>query len=133
VTGPGRPRAGGAAALALIRISLLLGVLLFGAVTWFIHRDATRQPSDPELVAALRRAMLAAWGLAIVALLALRPRIGRLTGGAHRSLLVIAWAIGEAAALFGGVHYFLSGDARSFLGGLIVMLGAFLLYPVRRE
>jgi hypothetical protein len=133
VSGPGRPRAGGDAALALVRISLLLGVLLFGAVTWFLHRDPSWQPRSPESLPAVRRAMLAAWVLAIVGLLALRTRLARLTGDARRSLLVVAWAVGEGAALFGGVYYFLSGDAMSFLGGLLVMLAALLLFPVRRE
>ena len=131
MTGPGRPR--GDAPIALIRISLLLGVLLFGAVTWFLHRDPSWQPQDPSTVAGVRRAMYVVWAGAIVTLLALRPRLGAATGAARQSLLVIAWAIGEGAALLGGVYYFLTDDARAFLGGLIVMLGAFLLYPIRRE
>ena len=133
MTGPARPRPEGDAALALIRISLLLGVLLFGAVSWFLHRDPARQPTSPESLVMIRRAMVGVWVLAIAALLALRPRLSRLAEGARRSYLLVAWAIGEAAALIGGVHYFLSGDLRSFLGGLVVMLGAFLLFPIRRE
>ena len=133
MTGPGRPRADGDAQLALIRISLLLGVLLLGAVSWFLHRDPARQPNNPESLVVLRRAMLGVWVLTIAALLALRPRLSRVTGAARRSFLLIMWALGEGAALIGGVHFYLSGDARSFLGGLVVMLGAFLLFPIRRE
>ena len=133
MTGPGRPRAGSDATMAIIRISLLMGVLLFGAVSWFLHRDPSRERADPESLAALRRAMLAVWVLAIAAILALRPRLGRVTGEARRSFLLIVWAIGEGAALIGGVHYFLGGDPLSFLGGLVVMLGAFLLFPIRQE
>ena len=133
MTGPGRPRADGDAPLALIRISLLLGVLLLGAVSWFLHRDPSRQPNDPGSLVALQRVMVGVWVLAIVTLLALRPRLSRLTGQARRSFLLVMWALGEGAALIGGVHYYLSGDARSFLGGLVVMLGAFLLFPIRRE
>ena len=133
MTGPARQPPSADATLALIRISLLLGVLLFGAVSWFVHRNPSWRPSDADALPVLRRVMLAVWVLAVAALLAVRPRLERLTGGARRSTLVIAWAIGEGAALFGGVYFYLSGDALSFLGGLVVMMAALLLFPIRRE
>jgi hypothetical protein len=132
MTGPIRPR-GSDAVFALIRISLLLGVLLFGAVTWFVHRNPSWRPQSPDALRPLRVVMLAGWVAAIIALIALRPRLGRLTDDARRTFLVICWAIGEGAALLGAVHYFLSGDPLSFLGGLVVMMAALLLYPIRRE
>lgn len=132
MTGPGQPRPTSEATLALIRISLLLGVLLFGAVSWFLHRDPTWRPGDPAALRMLQRAMLAQWVLAIAMLLFFRTRLDRTTGQARSTLLLIGWAIGESAALFGGVHFFLSGDILSFLGGLVVMMAGLLLFPIRR-
>ncbi len=133
MTGPGRRRSADDAGLALIRISLLLGVLLFGAVSWFIHRGPSWRPDNPDALSLIRRAMFIVWALAVAALLALRSRLGRATGVARRTLLVSAWAVGEAAALFSAVYFFMSGDVVGFLGGLVVMMAALLLFPIRQE
>jgi ABC-type Mn2+/Zn2+ transport system permease subunit len=70
--------------------------------------------------------------VAVLLLLVLRARLARLTESAGRSVLIIAWAIGEAAALFGGVYYFLSGEPQWFIIGLFLMLASFILFPIRR-
>lgn len=121
-----------ASALAILRIALLAGVLAFGAVTYYVQRGATWRPAAPDALDMVRIAMLSTWVVAVLLLLILRARLTRLTEAAGRSVLVIAWAVGEGAALFGGVYYFLSGDAQWFIAGLFVMLAAFILFPVRR-
>ena len=121
------------AALAVIRIAMLVGVLLFGAVIWFLQGRPGWAPPTPASLPTLRVAVFAAWGLAAVVLLALRVRAARPGGAARGTLSLVAWAVGEGAALMGGVYYFLSGDARWFLGGLFVMLASFLLFPVPRR
>lgn len=119
--------------LAIIRIALLVGVLMFGAVTYTVQRGDTWQAAGAELLATLRVALLATWVVAVVLLLVLRARLARLAEVAGRSVLIIAWAVGEGAALFGGVYYFLSGDPQWFLIGLFVMLASFILFPIRRS
>ena len=120
-----------ASSLAVIRIALLAGVLMFGAVTYYVQRGPDWEPAAPDVLSTLYTVMLAVLVLAVVFLLVLRTRLGRSDKG-ERSLLVVAWAIGESSALFGGVYYFLSGNAQWFIIGLFVMLGSFILFPIRR-
>jgi hypothetical protein len=122
-----------ASTLAVIRIALLGGVLMFGAVTYMVQRGDTWQAAGPDLLGTLRVALLATWVVAVVLLLVLRARLTRLTEVAGRSVLIIAWAVGEGAALFGGVYYFLSGNPEWFIIGLFVMLASFILFPIRRR
>lgn len=121
-----------AATLGVIRIALLTGVLMFGGITWFMQRGADWSPADGDSLRLLRIGMLATWVVAVLLLLVLRARLGRLTEAAGRSMLIIGWAIGEGAALFGAVYYFLSGQAEWYIAGLFVMLAAFILFPIRR-
>jgi hypothetical protein len=118
--------------LAITRIALLMGVLAFGGITYVVQRNETWTAAEPELLGTLRIAMLATWVVAVVLLLVLRARLATLTEVAGRSMLLIAWAVGEGAALFGGVYYFLSGDATWFIIGLFIMLASFILFPLRR-
>jgi hypothetical protein len=118
--------------LAIIRIALLMGVLAFGGITYMVQKGETWAPAEPDLLAPLRVAMLATWVMATVLLLVMRARLARLTETAGRSILMVAWAIGEGAALFGGVYYFLSGDGTWFVIGLFFMLASFILFPIRR-
>jgi hypothetical protein len=128
---PGAPPPAGT--LAVIRIALLVGVLMFGVVTYVVQRGETWQPAASSLLETLRIALLATWVVAVVLLLILRARLTRLAEVAGRSVLIIAWAVGEGAALFGGVYYFLSGDPQWFLIGLFLMLASFILFPIRRR
>ena len=121
-----------ASSLAIIRISLLIGVLLFGAVTYYVQRGEEWRATPPDVLSTLRLIMLSTWVAAAALLLVLRVRLGRLTESAGRSMLIVAWAIGEGAALFGGVYYFLSGEPQWFIIGLFVMLASFILFPIRR-
>ena len=48
-------------------------------------------------------------------------------------LPLIAWAIGEMPALFGGVFYLLTGDWTIYMTGLVGLVAAFALFPVPRQ
>jgi hypothetical protein len=121
-----------ASSLAVVRIALLVGVLMFGAVTYYVQRGVSWEPAAPDVLNTLHTVMLAVLVLAVVLLLVLRSRLGRRSLAGERTMLVMAWAIGESAALFGGVYYFLSGNAQWFIIGLFVMLASFILFPIRR-
>lgn len=121
-----------ATSLAIIRISLLVGVLLFGAVTYYVQRGEEWRPTPADDLSTLRLVMLSTWVVAVALLLVLRVRLGGLAEPAARSMLIVAWAIGEGAALFGGVYYFLSGEPPWFIIGLFLMLSSFILFPIRR-
>lgn len=121
-----------ASSLAVVRIALLVGVLMFGAVTYYVQRGASWEPAAPDVLNTLHTVMLAVLVMAAVVLLVLRARLGRRSDASERTMLVIAWAIGESAALFGGVYYFLSGNAQWYIIGLFIMLASFILFPIRR-
>ncbi len=121
-----------ASSLAVVRIALLVGVLMFGAVTYYVQRGANWEPAAPDVLSTLHTVMLAVLVLAVVLLLVLRSRLERRSEAGERTMLIMAWAIGESAALFGGVYYFLSGNGQWFIIGLFVMLASFILFPIRR-
>lgn len=125
-------RDGVLATQALIRMSMVIGVLLFGAVVWFLRRnDAGPYASSDFPLAAI---MPFALGAGLVGAFVMRSVVGHAVSPAERfSRLLIGWAIGEAVALLGGVHYFMTGDPKWFLGGLFAFLIALVLLPLRRD
>ena len=121
-----------AAQAGIIRMALLGGVLLFGGVVWFLHRQpgfipdgsmAQMRPVVPFILLAF-----------IAAIVAVRFYLSRVTDEAQlRTFQLIGWALGEAAALFGGVYYFNTDDPRFYIMGLFVMLASFIIVPLRRS
>lgn len=133
-----RPADGGtpAASLPLIRIALLAGVLLFGAVTWWLHRGARIEVVGPAELHTLRRAGSVVWLgalLAEVVLFVIRLRGRTRDQAAQHSQRVMAWAAGEVVALFGAVYYFRSRDPQWFVYGLVFFVLVLLAFPARTD
>ena len=121
------------AQLGVIRVALLAGVLAFGAVTWWTHQGlGYRGPAMPP-GGRLGTVAYVVDALAIVGSLLMR-RLAFATADPARygTRCVLAWAMGEAAALTGGVYYFMTNDMSRYLLGVLVMLLAFVLVPLRR-
>ena len=131
-TAPIDPRAR-VAQLALIRLSLLLGVLLFGGVIYFLHRDPSWRPQPGGNAAAIRMATYVVWAAVVVGALVLRGLHARAPEAERPTFAILGWALGEAAALLGGVYYFLTDDPRRYLIGVFFLLAAFILFPLRRR
>lgn len=120
--------------LAIIRIAILLGVLAFGAITWFLHRRPGWTPIPAQQADALRRTGMVVWavGLAGISLLRLRwtrteePRARAQTG-------IVGWAMAEVPALWGGVYYMLTGSVAWYAAGLLFLLLVFRLFPIPRR
>ena len=121
------------AALAVIRLALLLGVLTFGAMTTFIIRRAEPRPSPAETLETMKIVGIVLWVLAVLAVAFLRFRGTRIAGrmGAA-SPAIIGWSIGEAVAIFGGVHYFMSGRPPWYLNGVLFLVATFVIFPLHR-
>ena len=124
-----------AANLALIRIALLGGVLLFGGVSYYLHHAGSAPPAPgAEQARMLRWIGYAVWGGAIAAIFAVRALFARATDAGRRAnLTIIGWALGESPALYGGVIYFLSGDWQLYIAGLVAMLTTFAIFPAPRR
>lgn len=115
----------------LIRAGLWFGVLAFGVVIWFVHRAGTFPVSQPQT--SLQYAQAALSVAAVLFALTRRRRVLEAPDLATRAALTISfWAVGEGAALLGGVIYLLSNDARSYGLGLLAMLTVFVLVPLPR-
>jgi len=119
--------------LLIIRTGLLLGVLVFGAVTWYLRRQGSLETLDPSQTATFSYAFMALTAGALVGLFMLRVRVQRTTDGAKQiQLYIIGYAMAESAALFGGVIWYLGGPREWYIAGLVLMVVAFQVLPVRR-
>jgi hypothetical protein len=127
----GRARPVSPAALGVIRLGILGGVLAFGGVVWYLQRQPGWSPASVD------RAVFFYVGLGILAvatagLLLLRTRWQRETDPARRvPLMIVGWALGEVPAVWGGVQYLLTGDPQRYFTGLAFLAMAFLLLPLR--
>jgi len=121
------------AALAIIRVALLLGVLLFGAGTLFIQRRGGWSPAPAESLETLGLVGTGLWVVAIIGVIVLRVRGlgGRARAGAGDAS-IIGWAVGEGVALFGGVYYLLSGRPAWYINGLLFLVATFVIFPIGR-
>ena len=104
----------------LIRLAMTVGVITFVAVAWFLQGRGEIPARSVSSLTALTTAMYTAVGIAAAVVMALRLRIASAEPAMRRSLSVVAWAVGEFAALFGGVMLFLTGDPRLVLPGALV-------------
>lgn len=117
--------------LRIIRIALLSGVLMFGGIAFFLtQQDGGR--GDPEMAQTLQMVNILLLVSAVIGILWVQRRHAAERDPARRtSLNIIGWAMGEATALFGGVHFLLMGSAIPYFVGLVTMLAAFALVPIR--
>jgi hypothetical protein len=114
--------------LALIRIALLVGVLVFGGIIWYFRRSGdTTYPVNPH---GLRVAGQAVWGLVTLGTLGLFLAAGRATPERRSMYSVIAWALGEATAIYGGLFWMMLGDMQWYLYGVACLLLTYFIFPV---
>jgi hypothetical protein len=106
-------------------------VIAFGVVVFFVHRAGTF-PIRPQPMG-LRYASAAMSVLAVTVALVLRGGVRQMEDGPDRNTRVLTlWAVGEGAALFGGVLYLLTNEPQWYGLGLLAMLTTFVLVPLRR-
>lgn len=121
-----------AAVQSVIAFALATGVLLFGAVVYFMQRQGTWTPMAPDRTQGMRVvAMLTCLAGAAVLYLLRRRTATRSAVARYAHINLIGWSIGELTALVGGVYFFMSGDPTWYFLGLIVFVGAVLLFPIR--
>ncbi|MBA4071485.1 MAG: hypothetical protein C0497_06570 [Gemmatimonas sp.] len=104
----------------LIRLAMTVGVITFIAVAWFLHGRGQPPLMSLSSLTTLTTVMYTSVGIAAAVVMALRLRIASAEPAMRRSLSVVAWAVGEFAALFGGVLLFLTGEWRLVLPGALV-------------
>jgi hypothetical protein len=128
---PQRPHPGAAPTqLRLIRMSLLMGVVVFGGIVSVMVQG--NPPRAPELAQPLLMVNVVYLIGAMAGILYFQRRhAAEPIRGRRITFNVIAWALGESTALFGGVHYLLVGSPIPYLVGLGMLIAAFVLVPIR--
>ena len=117
----------------LIRIAMLTGVLMFGGVTWFLRQSEPTPQVESTLLPTLLWMARAVWAVAIVGCIILFGIVRRDPSGLRaRRLSVIAWALGESVALFGGAVWFLTGTPVWYAPGVVFLVLTFIAFPARR-
>jgi hypothetical protein len=118
-----------AQAYLAIRIAMMSGLLLFGAVAWFLHQRPDWQPPDERLVGQLRTFGRILGGVATVALMFIYDRFRKAESRVQSSTYaIIGWSIGEAVALFGAVTFYLTGASTWYIAGMILMSMTFMFF-----
>ena len=112
--------------LQLIRLFLMTGVLLFGAVVLFVHRQPNWKPGVLPITVLY---VLVAYSILAVSIAAvLKGRVGRERDPQRRGpLLLIGWVVGESAALIGVVIFYINGQAQWYGLGLLAMVSAYAI------
>lgn len=112
--------------LQMIRLSLLAGVLIFGAVILFVHRQPNWKPG--ALAPAIIYALVAYAILAVAIASVLKGRVGREPDPQRRAALVlIGWVVGESAALIGVGIFYITGQSQWYALGLLAIVCSFAL------
>ncbi|MEO6447369.1 MAG: hypothetical protein ABIZ91_16700 [Gemmatimonadaceae bacterium] len=117
-----------------IRFAMMLGVLLFGGVTWFLRQSGEGDTMDQSLLPSLLWIARGLWVLAIAGCIGLFGVLRNTTSPARVSQLsIIGWALGESVALLGGVVWFVTGSPAWYLPGVVFLLLTFVAFPGRRS
>jgi hypothetical protein len=118
--------------LFVIRLGYVVGTVTFACVAWFRHKDGVVPPPDGNIAVlqTMALAVPAAGGAAIVGL-KIASRNWDLAR--RRQISIIAWAVGEGAALLGLVTYYLLGSTQSAAPGLLAFAVALGLFPIPRD
>jgi hypothetical protein len=118
--------------------AVLFGItLFFGLVVWVWHSFGAAAPHPGDFIRKLRIVGIMTWLYALVQLVDMRfwhsaiARKRRVAMGIPES--VIAWLFGQMLAWFGIIYYGFTEDVRWYVAGLVVLLGTFAAFPVRRD
>lgn len=119
------------ATLRIIRVALLTGVLVFGGIAYYLtgQRGGGMAPENGRVLQIVNIVMLvgAAAGIMVIQ----RRHLAETDPKKRTTFNIIAWALGEATALFGGVHFMLVGNPIPYLVGLVMMIASFVVVPIR--
>lgn len=118
--------------LLLIRVALLSGVLLFGAVVFFMRRSGDPLPNVPAQAESLAWIGRGLWMVASIGTFLLwRARQQAESVAKKQQWSIIGYAMGESVALFGGVVWYLTGTPVWYVPGVLFLAALFFVFPAR--
>ncbi len=117
--------------LFIIRIALMTGVFLFAAIAFFGPRfGIAPDVSLGDAAGALRYVLWAFVATAVVGSLLLKTRVSAAPLAKQSGFLIIGWALGEMAALFGVVLYMGTAGTASLGLGLMAFVFTLVMLPI---
>lgn len=112
---------------------MIAGVVTLAVIVFALRHSGQLGPTLPaERLSTLRVLTWAAAGGAGLVLVILRLRLASSGTAARPAPTIIAWAIGEFAALFGIVFVMVSGVESAAAPGLLAFATAMVLFPAPR-
>lgn len=117
-----------AATLQIIRASIAAAPLMFALVSTQVRKV----PAEPPVVIGYAAAGVALFALGLMCFFQSRSRTLP-TRGERATYAVIGWALGESAAFFGGVSYFVGNHPLWTIPGFVVLALALILFPVPQD
>lgn len=109
---------------------MIAGVVALALMVFMLRRTGQLHTTQSaEQLSALRIMTWVAAGGAGIVLVVLRLRLSSQSPAARSAPTIVAWAIGEFAALFGIAFYMLSGAESSAAPGLLAFATAMVLFP----
>lgn len=113
-----------------IRLAMMGGMLLLGLVSWVLHRSPDWRPPPAGVGEGLVTVGRILWAAAAVVLAFLFIRRRSIDEPLRRvTTAIIAWSVGEALAIFGGVHFYLTAAPVWYVAGLLAMSITFVAFP----
>ena len=117
--------------------SLLLGVtILVGLLIW-VTFSLGFLPKGTHLIFKLRVIGVMTWVYALVQIIDMKIWHSRWAARRRASSrlpeAVEGWLLGQMIAWFGIAYYALTDDPRWFVGGMLIFLASFALFPIQRK
>jgi hypothetical protein len=117
--------------------SIILGLTLFVGLVLWVTFSIGMVPRGTHIVARLRALGGMTWLYALIQLLDMKvwhSRFAKRRRAASRiPEAVEGWLCGQMLAWFGLLYYGLTGDARWFVAGVVLLLVSFVLFPITIE
>lgn len=117
--------------------SFLLGVtLLVGLLIWVTFSLGVL-PRGTHLISKLQVIGVMTWVYALLQIIDLKiwhsRWAARRRAASRIPEAVEGWLFGQMIAWFGIAYYALTDDARWFIGGMLIFLASFAIFPIRRS
>ena len=113
---------------------MLLGLVLFGVSTMYVKGHGAPLVMSDERARVMSYMFIGIAAAALAGMMFLRSRLGMAQDVKQLFLIyMIGYALAEGAALFGAVTWYIGGSRDWFFAGLVVMVVAFQVLPVKRD
>jgi hypothetical protein len=103
---------------------------VFGGIAYYLTRqNGALAPENAGTLQTVNIVLLV--GAAVGIMIVQRRHLAENDPAKRSTLNIIAWAMAEATALFGGVHFLMVANPIPFLVGVVMMVAAFVIVPIR--